>query len=657
MFKQVNIEKGPIHGGKIISFENGLTAVVGPNGCGKSLLVEYMSFAVFGSVALRGKVDDYKDLSITVWLSVKGKDYKIERTTKNCKLYDSQGTLLCTGTKPCNIKIISLLGYDYNVYKMGNYAAQLDILGLGNMKPSERKTALDKTLGIGIIDKLIKYTNDKALEFSHEEKAIRGLLIDPGEEPVAPEGYRPILQIAQDYENVKTDLRGYKIFQAMEEPVEPENPDNKYSETIRNVEASEISNTITLRKEYETKLLQFADAVKPKYTRPELEEMIKQNKAYQEYQQYLAKTDFFSRQEKPIFTQEELDEEKRKKDVWDIYHLELTKFNIGKQTCPKCGHIFSSQMAEPTPPPFEEPKLSFDGLQRQQQLINYQNEFNKIPKVEECVKPILQSVETSNLLCDWDMYDQKEKEEAEISAKMADLPNYTLEDLQVRLNYERDRAEYGPRKENYEGYKETYEKMAAEYANFQLTDLETKLNKLAILYHQCQEYETQKKIWDVQKSDYDRAKERADTFAREGGRYKKAAENLKEMKVKIKGYVLPSLQKVSSHLLSDMSDGLFNEITISPDFDILVEGREINLFSGSEQAMINLALRLGLGQVLTHKVFSVFIGDEIDASMREDRAQLTANCLKKISKYINQVILVSHRDIEADHYVQLGNGD
>ena len=199
--------------------------------------------------------------------------------------------------------------------------------------------------------------------------------------------------------------------------------------------------------------------------------------------------------------------------------------------------------------------------------------------------------------------------------------------------------------------------MAAEYANFQLTDLETKLNKLAILYHQCQEYETQKKIWDVQKSDYDRAKERADTFAREGGRYKKAAENLKEMKVKIKGYVLPSLQKVSSHLLSDMSDGLFNEITISPDFDILVEGREINLFSGSEQAMINLALRLGLGQVLTHKVFSVFIGDEIDASMREDRAQLTANCLKKISKYINQVILVSHRDIEADHYVQLRNGD
>ena len=657
MFKQINIEKGPIHGGKILSFENGLTAIVGPNGCGKSLLVEYLAFAVFGSVALRGKIDDYKDLSVTLWLNIKGKDYKIERTTKNCKLYDDRGTLLCTGTKPCNIKIIALFGYDYNVYKMGNYAAQLDILGLGNMKPSERKTALDRTLGIGIIDKLIKYTNDRALEFSHEEKAVRNLLEDPGEEPVAPEDYRPILEIAKDYENVKTDLQGYRVFQAMEKPVEPKNPDNKYPEAIRNVEASEISNTIALRKEYKTKLLQYADVTKPEYTRSELEEMIKQDKAYQEYQQYLAKTDFLSRQEKPTLTQKELDEEKKKRDVWDVYRLELTKFNIGKQTCPKCGHTFNSKKEEPTPPPFEDSKYSFEGLQQQQQLINYQNEFNKIPKVEECVKPVLQNTVASNLLRDWDRYDQKEKEEKEVSAKLAELPDYTLDDLQVRLNYERDRAEYGPRKENYEGYKETYEKMAAEYANFQPTDLEIKMNKLAVLYHQCQEYETQKKIWDVRKSDYNKRKAQADEYAREGGRYKKASENLKEMKVKIKGYVLPSLQKVSSYLLSDMSDGQFNTITISPDFDILVEGREINLFSGSEQAMINLALRLGLGQVLTHKVFSVFIGDEIDASMREDRAQLTADCLKKISKYINQVILVSHRDIEADHYVSLTNGD
>ena len=657
MFKQINIEKGPIHGGKILSFENGLTAIVGPNGCGKSLLVEYLAFAVFGSVALRGKIDDYKDLSVTLWLNIKGKDYKIERTTKNCKLYDDRGTLLCTGTKPCNVKIISLFGYDYNVYKMGNYAAQLDILGLGNMKPSERKTALDRTLGIGIIDKLIKYTNDKALEFSHEEKAVRNLLEDPGEEPVAPEGYRPILEIAEDYEKYKMELDKYNHFQAMEEPKEPENPDNKYPEAIRNVEASEISNTIALRKEYETKLLQYADVTKPEYTRPELEEMIKQDKAYQEYQQYLAKTDFLSRQEKPTLTQKELDEEKKKRDVWDVYRLELTKFNIGKQTCPKCGHTFNSKKEEPTPPPFEDSKYSFEDLQQQQQLINYQNEFNKIPKVEECVKPVLQNTVASNLLRDWDRYDQKEKEEKEVSAKLAELPDYTLDDLQVRLNYERDKAEYGPRKENYEGYKETYEKMAAEYANFQPTDLETKMNKLAVLYHQCQEYETQKKIWDVRKSDYNKRKAQADEYAREGGRYKKASENLKEMKVKIKGYVLPSLQKVSSYLLSDMSDGQFNTITISPDFDILVEGREINLFSGSEQAMINLALRLGLGQVLTHKVFSVFIGDEIDASMREDRAQLTADCLKKISKYINQVISVSHRDIEADHYVSLTNGD
>ena len=153
--------------------------------------------------------------------------------------------------------------------------------------------------------------------------------------------------------------------------------------------------------------------------------------------------------------------------------------------------------------------------------------------------------------------------------------------------------------------------------------------------------------------EYLKAKASIETAQKEEQRYRQACENLKEMKIKIKGYVLPSLQKVSSILLSEMSDGQFERITIDPEFNILVEGREINLFSGSEQAMINLALRLGLGQVLTHKAFSVFIGDEIDASMRDERAQLTADCLRKISKYIRQVILISHRDITADQYIEL----
>jgi hypothetical protein len=57
------------------------------------------------------------------------------------------------------------------------------------------------------------------------------------------------------------------------------------------------------------------------------------------------------------------------------------------------------------------------------------------------------------------------------------------------------------------------------------------------------------------------------------------------------------------------------------EFDVVVDGQRLDTLSGSGKAVANLALRLGLGQVLTNNVLSVFVGDEIDASMDEDRAK------------------------------------
>ena len=61
-------------------------------------------------------------------------------------------------------------------------------------------------------------------------------------------------------------------------------------------------------------------------------------------------------------------------------------------------------------------------------------------------------------------------------------------------------------------------------------------------------------------------------------------------------------------------------IVVDEEFDVTVDGRALDTLSGSGKAVANLALRLGLGQVLTNRVFSLFIGDEIDASLDVDRA-------------------------------------
>jgi len=87
-------------------------------------------------------------------------------------------------------------------------------------------------------------------------------------------------------------------------------------------------------------------------------------------------------------------------------------------------------------------------------------------------------------------------------------------------------------------------------------------------------------------------------------------------------------------LIAQMTANQRTNVAIDEDFDILVDGQPLNTLSGSGKAVANLAIRIGLGQVLTNKVFSVLMGDEVDASMDDDRAGYTAECLERLTKSI-----------------------
>jgi DNA repair exonuclease SbcCD ATPase subunit len=128
---------------------------------------------------------------------------------------------------------------------------------------------------------------------------------------------------------------------------------------------------------------------------------------------------------------------------------------------------------------------------------------------------------------------------------------------------------------------------------------------------------------------------------------------LTEFMTRVKNSIIPSLSKVSSELVSEMSGGETTEIKINDDFEITADGKEICLLSGGEEAGVNLAIRLALSSILTRKVFNVFIGDEVDQSMDDERAELTANTLRNLNKQIEQMILISHKDVEGDYIIDI----
>jgi len=133
----------------------------------------------------------------------------------------------------------------------------------------------------------------------------------------------------------------------------------------------------------------------------------------------------------------------------------------------------------------------------------------------------------------------------------------------------------------------------------------------------------------------------------------KAREIIQALKISVKNHLLPSLNAVASTLLSRMTGGERYEVVVDEDFDIMIDGQAVNTLSGSGKAVANLAIRIALGQILTNRVFSVFMADEVDAAMDDERASYTAQALRRLTETITQVIQVTHKHPETDHTFEL----
>jgi exonuclease SbcC len=84
---------------------------------------------------------------------------------------------------------------------------------------------------------------------------------------------------------------------------------------------------------------------------------------------------------------------------------------------------------------------------------------------------------------------------------------------------------------------------------------------------------------------------------------------------------------------------------LDEDYNILIDSKNLDLYSGWERDLANLCLRLSLGQNLTSTKWNpihFLILDEVLASQDTQRQQNIFLNLKKLEKKFSQIILISH---------------
>ena len=584
-----------------ITFQKGFGAITGPNESGKSLVLEMIRYGLFGSRALRGSTSDYRNLSVCLVISLRGNTYTVIRE-KSTMLFLEKDEI-AVGVKPVNTKIVEILGFGLEVFDISCVVMQGEVERLGAMGGADRKRLVDSVIGLSVIEDMIRVSNDEANSVRRTIEVLEKDLQAPIA-PLRPEGYTP------DYQDKYRELQALR---------------SEYDQLV-----GTLSRPPAL-----------PDYV-PEYTGPNIEEI--EHIAKQQLQEkadilYLKRAIHGKRA--PLLSKEEIEE---KQANWGLYQercrteadivvleAELRQVELHTMTCPKCNEEIPH-----SPHAIEKLKNQIDAKKKQLVPVD---------------KP------------DWSL------QALEIERENLTYPDYAA----TLLDMELDQMAYPDyatalsiakvaidRRARYERDLETYEKQQRPYvaAQKRANELREKLGNYddqQATFKLYAQYDTLATNFMILAEWYKDTLTNIAGLKDQRDDWIAAKEALTTLRTNVKQHLLPALNRWSSAVLSQMTGRQRNNIVVDEDFEITVDNQPLHTLSGSGKAVANLALRIGLGQVLTNGVLSLFIGDEIDASMDTDRAENTALALQTLKDSILQILLVSHKSIEADYYINLGN--
>lgn len=683
MLTKLILKGHPTVADAVINFEKGFNLLTAPNGRGKSTILEMVSYGLFGTAALRGTLEEFPTLDVQLLFKVRGKDLRVVRSKKETMLYEGKNPT-ASGTTAVNAAMLKLLGYGLKVYNVANHIRQGQVNALTDrLRPEDRRQVLENTVGLTVIDKVISELNKVLLEASADLKANTLL----HSRPVAPEMPAQFLlpsERVEKLDSLKGVVLSYRTAKAkivtLVEPVKPSGVtlDTESLEKLREevkswlARKAEIGQKVSQQK----RLLQERDSiVMARPTEPEgvlprevLLAMADLDRQIGLLEQERGLLDM------PRLTQEEIDESRLKAKIAKLVnkHNHLIENEVN---CPNCGEHFVPD-CEGEVEAIEAELIQLGALKALKEKVEHARYSENSLTVEEMRLPNLKrivEVEAELLKLykvfaanyklqlerldkferDVVVYEAKTKRYTEIMQQLDELGDLTFDHLycgqleQALKHQDSLVAAFATYEANLAHFKESVAKNAILVAHItSLEGCEEILARTEGYVKASEQYDYQLATWKLEQARFDKRTERIAELELTVADHKLAIAGLKETKKRIKSFLLPSLNKAASALVTVMTNGVIRSIQMLDDFSVKADGKRVELFSGSEQAVINIALRIALGQVLTHKVFSVVIGDELDASMDVNRTgllwQSLANLIKSGS--VEQVVLVSHEE-------------
>ena len=171
-----------------VDLRDGVTVIHGLNGSGKSSLLEACFFALYGSTALPGTLDDVvtngaDESEIDLWFTHADASYHVHRrlrasgertTTADCVLEGPDATV--EGARDVRAFVADLLRMDAEAFVNCAYVRQGEVNQLINASPAQRQDVIDDLLQLGRLEEYRDRAGDARLGIEDVRSEKRGEL-------------------------------------------------------------------------------------------------------------------------------------------------------------------------------------------------------------------------------------------------------------------------------------------------------------------------------------------------------------------------------------------------------------------------------------------------------------------------------------------------
>ncbi len=143
------------HADTEVVFGDGITGIIGPNGSGKTSLLEAIGWAIYGNTAARGDKDSIRNLRAKARSSVRVElefglgrhQYRVERGLHGAELYQD-GALVANSLKEVTLKLERVLGMSHDEFFSTYFTNQKELAAMGTLSGrAERAAFLSRVLG------------------------------------------------------------------------------------------------------------------------------------------------------------------------------------------------------------------------------------------------------------------------------------------------------------------------------------------------------------------------------------------------------------------------------------------------------------------------------------------------------------------------------